>query len=59
MVGKYLVKLIGLRHGVVGMFYRTLTKHEKEGELLVVSIDEFKTFRICNIFKTDTVHTAS
>ncbi|KAG2197190.1 hypothetical protein INT46_003352 [Mucor plumbeus] len=59
MVGKDLVKLRGLRHGVTGMFYRTLEKREKEGELLVVPIDEFKTSRICNICKTDTLYKAS
>jgi len=59
MVGKDLVKLRGLRHGVTGMFYRTLKKREKEGELLVVPIDEFKTSRICNICKTDTLYKAS
>ncbi|KAG2202802.1 hypothetical protein INT46_009962 [Mucor plumbeus] len=59
MVGKDLAKLRGLRHGVTGMFYRTLKKREKEGELLVVPIDEFKTSRICNICKTDTLYKAS
>ena len=59
MVGKDSVKLRGLRHGVTCMFYRTLKKREKEGELLVVPIDEFKTPRICNICKTDTLYKAS
>ncbi|KAG2198248.1 hypothetical protein INT46_009027, partial [Mucor plumbeus] len=59
MVGKDSVKLIGLRHGVTGMFYRTLKKREKERELVVVSIDEFKTSRICNICKADTLYKAS
>ncbi|KAG2203207.1 hypothetical protein INT46_008991 [Mucor plumbeus] len=59
MVGKDSIKLIGLRHGVTGMFYRTLKKRKKEGELLVVPIDEFKTSRICNICKADTLYKAS
>ncbi|KAG2202343.1 hypothetical protein INT46_004668 [Mucor plumbeus] len=59
MVGKDSVKLRGLTHGVTGMFYRALKKREKKGKLLVVPIDEFKTSRICNICKTDTLYKAS
>ena len=59
MVEKDSVKLRGLRHNVTGMFYRTLKKREKESELLVVPIDDFKTSRICNICKTDTLYKAS
>jgi transposase len=59
IVGNDLVKLRGLRHGVTSMFYRTLKEREKESELLVVSIDEFRTSRICNICKTDTLYKAS
>jgi hypothetical protein len=59
MVGKDSVKLRGLRHGVTGMFYRTLKKREKESELLVVPIDVFKMTRICNISKIDTLYKAS
>ncbi|KAG2202266.1 hypothetical protein INT46_009992, partial [Mucor plumbeus] len=56
---KRLVKLRGLRHGVTSMFYRTLKEREKESELLVVPIDEFRKSRICNICKTDTLYKAS
>jgi transposase len=59
MIGKYLVKLRGLRHGVTGVFYRTLKKHGKEGKLLVVPINGFKTPRFCNNCKTDTMYEAS
>lgn len=47
MFGKDVVKLKGLRCGVVGILWRCLKKKEAAGELLAISIDEYKTSRIC------------
>ena len=60
MVGKDLVKLRGLSHGVTGVFYRTLKKKNVKNKVnyLVVPIDEFKSSRICSICKTDTLQKA-
>jgi hypothetical protein len=43
--GKDIVKMKGLRCGVVGIMWRYLKKKEAAGDLLVVPIDEFKTPR--------------
>ena len=45
-----MVKLKGSKYGVTGVLWHALMKREKEGDLLVVTIDDFKTSRICNIY---------
>ena len=44
-----MVKLKGIKCGVTKVFWHALKKREKKGDLLVVTIDEFMTSRICNI----------
>ncbi|KAG1047748.1 hypothetical protein G6F43_009818 [Rhizopus delemar] len=46
--GKDMVKMKGLRCGVVGKLFATLKKREAAGELIVVTIDEFKTSKTCS-----------
>ncbi|KAG0826837.1 hypothetical protein G6F18_009759 [Rhizopus arrhizus] len=41
--GKDMVKMKGIRCGVIGKLFATLKKREAAGELIVVTIDEFKT----------------
>lgn len=55
MFGKDLVKLKGLRCGVVGKLWQCLKKREAAGDLMVIPIDEFKTSRICNKCLTDSL----
>ena len=55
MFGKDLVKLKGIRCGVVGVMWRCLKKREAAGDLLVVPIDEFRTSRVCNRCVTRTL----
>jgi hypothetical protein len=45
-----LVKLKGNKCGVTGVFWHALKKWEKEENLLVVTINEFMTSRICSIY---------
>ena len=45
MFGKDLVKLKSNKCGVTGVLWRALKKREKEGDLLAVTIDEFKIGR--------------
>lgn len=47
MFGKDSVKLKGNRTGVTGVLWRAIKKREREGDLLAITIDEFKTSRIC------------
>ncbi|KAI9268584.1 hypothetical protein EDC94DRAFT_514539, partial [Helicostylum pulchrum] len=56
--GKDLVKLKGLRCGIVEILWRCLKKREAAGDLLVVPIDEFKTSRICNKYSTYSLNAA-
>jgi hypothetical protein len=44
-----LVKLKDKKCGVAGVFWHALKKREKEGDRLVVTVDEYMTSRICNI----------
>jgi hypothetical protein len=44
-----LLKLKGIKCGVTGVLWHALRKRKKEENLLVVTIDEFMTSRICNI----------
>ncbi|KAG0842259.1 hypothetical protein G6F18_002875 [Rhizopus arrhizus] len=46
--GKDMVKMKGLRCGVIGKLFATLKKREAAGELIVVTIDEFKTSKTCS-----------
>ncbi|GAA5814925.1 hypothetical protein MFLAVUS_008428 [Mucor flavus] len=55
MFGKDLVKLKGLRCGVVGIMWRCLKKREAAVDLVVVTVDEFKTSRICCRCGTDSL----
>ncbi|KAI8987807.1 hypothetical protein BDF20DRAFT_998371 [Mycotypha africana] len=49
MFGKDVVKLEGQRCGVVGKPFATLKKREAKGQLMVVTIDEFKTSKTCSL----------
>ncbi|KAL0078188.1 hypothetical protein F4703DRAFT_1797202 [Phycomyces blakesleeanus] len=49
MFGKYYVKLKGHGCGVVGKRYKLLKKGEAEGQLIVITIDKFKTSKTCNL----------
>ncbi|KAG1019468.1 hypothetical protein G6F26_010093 [Rhizopus arrhizus] len=46
--GKDMVKMKRLRCGVIGKLFATLKKREAAGELIVVTIDEFKTSKTCS-----------
>ncbi|KAG1254966.1 hypothetical protein G6F68_010607 [Rhizopus microsporus] len=46
--GMDMVKLKGFRCGVIGKLFATLKKREAAGELIVVTIDEFKTSKTCS-----------
>lgn len=48
MFGKDLVKLKGNRCGVTGKLWRALKKRERDGGLIAVTIDEYKTSKACN-----------
>jgi hypothetical protein len=49
MFGKDQTRLKGLRSGVVGLLWRTLTKRAKETKsLIVLSIDEYNTSKVCS-----------
>ncbi|KAI8988507.1 hypothetical protein BDF20DRAFT_998923 [Mycotypha africana] len=49
MFEKDVVKLKGQRCGVVGKLFATLKKREAKGQLMVVTIDEFKTSKTCSL----------
>ncbi|KAG1307128.1 hypothetical protein G6F64_007054 [Rhizopus arrhizus] len=46
--GKDMIKMKGLQCGVIGKLFATLKKREAAGELIVVTIDEFKTSKTCS-----------
>lgn len=46
--GKDMVKLKKLRCGVVGKLFLALKKRQAAGELIVLTIDEFKTSKTCS-----------
>jgi transposase len=52
---KDLVKLKDNKYRVTGILWRALKKREKEGDLLVVTIDEYMTSRIFNIYYEDSL----
>ena len=47
MFGKDSVKIKGVRTGVTGVLWRFLKRREKEGDLLAIEIDEYKTSKNC------------
>ncbi|KAI7900102.1 uncharacterized protein BX663DRAFT_501900, partial [Cokeromyces recurvatus] len=48
MFGKDLVHYKGLRSGVTELFYKTLKRRESNGDLIVVTIDEYLTSQVCS-----------
>ncbi|KAL0078519.1 hypothetical protein J3Q64DRAFT_1764996 [Phycomyces blakesleeanus] len=49
MFSKDGVKLRGHRCGVVGKLYKVLKKQETEGQLIVITISEFKASKTCSL----------
>ena len=43
------VKFRGLRHGLNEKIYKHLIQKEKQGQLLLVDINEFNTSKVCSI----------
>ncbi|KAI8975377.1 hypothetical protein BDF20DRAFT_822870, partial [Mycotypha africana] len=56
MFGKNNVKLKGLRCGVVSVLFRALKRREAAGDLLVLTIDEFKTSIIWCGYHSEELH---
>ncbi|KAI9480383.1 MAG: hypothetical protein EXX96DRAFT_537659 [Benjaminiella poitrasii] len=54
-VGKDSVKLKGNRNGIIEVLWRALKKREAVDDLLVVTINEYKTSMICNNCYTDSL----
>ena len=46
MFGKDNVHMNGLRVGVTGLLYKQLKTRQKSGELLLASVDEFRTSKV-------------
>ncbi|KAG1441212.1 hypothetical protein G6F56_011583 [Rhizopus delemar] len=59
MFGKNVVKLKNNRTGVTGVFWRSLKKREREGGLIAITIDEYKTSKICNKCRSESLEAAS
>lgn len=59
MFGKDLFKLEGNRCGVTGVLFRSLKKREITGDLIVVTIDEYKTSKTCSLCFDDNVSVIS
>ena len=59
MFGKDVVKLKNNRSGVSGVLWRSLKKREREGGLIAVTIDEYKTSRICNKCRSESLEAVS
>ncbi|KAI7903267.1 uncharacterized protein BX663DRAFT_508022 [Cokeromyces recurvatus] len=55
MFGKDLVHYKGLRSGVTELFYKTLKRRESNGDLIVVTIDEYLTSQVCSKCMTRTL----
>lgn len=49
MFGKDNVKIKGLRCGLVGKFYKALKRREAEGGLIVSTINEYNTSKLCSL----------
>lgn len=58
LFGKDHVRLKGNRCGVSGSLYRCLKKRERAGGLIAVTIDEFRTSKICNGCRSDSLTSA-
>lgn len=48
MLGKDSVKFKGHRTGITGVLYRALKRRERQGDVIVVTVDEFRTSKVCN-----------
>ena len=59
MFGKDAVKLKNNRTGVTGVLWRSLKKREREGGLIAITIDEYKTSKICNKCRSESLEAAS
>ncbi|KAI7900524.1 uncharacterized protein BX663DRAFT_517920 [Cokeromyces recurvatus] len=55
MFGKDLVHCKGLRSGITELFYKTLKRREINGDLIVVTIDEYLTSQVCSKCMTRTL----
>ncbi|KAI7873225.1 uncharacterized protein EV154DRAFT_556343 [Mucor mucedo] len=55
MFGKDLVKLKRLECGVTGVMWRSLKKREAACELIAITIDEYKTSKVCSQCYFDTL----
>ena len=53
MFGKNSMKLKGNRCGIAGVFWRALKRREAAGDLIAVTIDEYKTSKVCNACNND------
>ena len=53
MFGKNSMKLKGNRCGVTGVFWRAVKRREAAGDLIAVTIDEYKTSKVCNACNND------
>ncbi|KAI7907894.1 uncharacterized protein BX663DRAFT_415342, partial [Cokeromyces recurvatus] len=59
MFGKDLAKMKGLRCGAVGKLYQILKRRESEGQLIVVTIDEFNISKTCSLCLSLSLKTVS
>ena len=50
-----MIKLKNKKYGITDVLWHVLKKWEKEGDLLIVTIDEFMTSRICNVCYEDSL----
>ncbi|ORE06452.1 hypothetical protein BCV72DRAFT_328887 [Rhizopus microsporus var. microsporus] len=53
MLGKDSIKLKGNRCGLTGVFWRALKRREAAGDLIAVTIDEYKSPKVCNACNND------
>jgi transposase len=53
MFGKDAIKLKSHRCGVLGKLFRMLKRHEAKGNLIVTTIDEYKTSKTCSFCQFD------
>ncbi|PHZ08201.1 uncharacterized protein RHIMIDRAFT_79151 [Rhizopus microsporus ATCC 52813] len=51
--GKDSIKLKRNRCGATGVFWRALKRRETAGDLIAVTIDEYKTSKVCNARNSD------
>ncbi|KAI9484080.1 MAG: hypothetical protein EXX96DRAFT_606993, partial [Benjaminiella poitrasii] len=59
LFGKDPIKLKGNKAGVTGVLCRVLKRREAAGDLIVLTISEYKTSRICNECGTDPLASAT